>query len=265
VKRYYPRYYPRHYIGYKSFGLCFPYYGYSWLFHRYCVWPTTYSYSDSDCFYDYGYPDDAYYYQNAYQQPAEPAVVNIVEQQPAAAPQADVAFEPRQSNFESRMRAGTFIGYGDALFTQQQYLSATERYKTAISYAPDLAIGYFRRGFAYVALGHYDLAAQSFKQGLWLDPNWHRSDFKLDSLYGRAIAAKENTLDNLAQTALAQADNADVMFLLGVMLYFDGQENRSMKFFARAVELSQGQNADHLQGFAAGINQDASQVAGRNF
>ena len=49
-------------------------------------------------------------------------------------------------------------------------------------------------------------------------------------------------------TPLAQADDPDLLFLIGVFLHGDQQPERADKFFRRALELEKGDVA-HLQGF----------------
>ena len=44
--------------------------------------------------------------------------------------------------------------------------------------------------------------------------------------------------------------NADLMFVLGVFLHFDGQAERARKFFAKAKELDGGRAAS-VDGFLA--------------
>jgi len=161
----------------------------------------------------------------------------------AAAPEERIA-----SNREARQRAARFVSFGDDRFGEQQYHSAAQRYRFAIEAAPDVAEAHFRQGFAYVASNRYELALESFRRGLQLDPLWVNSSFRLEDLYGRNALAKNSHLDGLAKSALIDRGNPDHFFLLGVMLHFDGQQERAKKFFDRADKLAGGDN-DHIAAF----------------
>ena len=114
--------------------------------------------------------------------------------------------------------------------------------------APQLADGYFRQGYALAAMGRYDLAARAIKRGLGLDPTWPRSDFNNHELYGDNRLAKTAQLDAMAKAAEEKPHDADLLFLLGVLLHFDGQPDRAATFFKRAGQLAGGDDA-HLRAF----------------
>ncbi len=96
-------------------------------------------------------------------------------------------------------------------------------------------------------MGRYENAARNFKRGIGLAPNWVTAGFRLDQLYGVNALAKAAHLEALAQEAL-KGPSSDLLFLLGLMLYCDGQADRAMPFFLRAKELAGGDDA-HLDGF----------------
>lgn len=143
----------------------------------------------------------------------------------------------RVSNPESMARARQFIAFGDEQFHGQEYSEAYQRYKKAAIAAPDLADSYFRQGMALLAMGRYAPAAKALRHGLALNPEWPQSHFRLDDLYGDNRLAKVTHLEQLATAATERPDNSDLMFLLGVGLYFDAQRDRARLFFERAQEL----------------------------
>lgn len=149
----------------------------------------------------------------------------------------------RQSNAETLARARLFVGFGDERFHSQQYSDAYQRYRKAASAAPDLADAFFRQGFSLLALGRYAPAARVFKHGLSLKPDWAKSSFRLDDLYGDNQLAKVAHLEHLATEAAGRPQNADLMFLLGLGLHFDGQAERAKPFFERAQELGADRQA----------------------
>jgi len=144
----------------------------------------------------------------------------------------------RESPDAARERSGRYIEFGDARFRSLEHHAALQRYKTAVTAAPDLAGPYFRKGIAAMVLGHKNLAMDAFKRGLAIDPAWPRGDFRLESLYDGARVAKTVHVESLARAALENPRDADAIYLLGVFLYLDDQRERSQKFFRRAAELS---------------------------
>jgi hypothetical protein len=184
-----------------------------------------------------------------------PTLVNVVPPAPAnppvaannPAPPADPPPEPaapKTTNPEHKARAGRYLGFGDAAFAKQKYLGALERYKTATLIAPDVAESYFRQGFAQAALAHYDRAAEAFRRGLRVRSDWSASPFTLDDLYDGAALAKTGHLESLAAAVDVNAFDADLLLVLGMHLYFDGQADRATVFFSRSDQL--GGNADGL-------------------
>ncbi|NLY02517.1 MAG: tetratricopeptide repeat protein [Rhodopirellula sp.] len=155
---------------------------------------------------------------------------------------------PRASNARSVALGRRFIEFGDAQFHDQKYTTAYLRYKEAVKAAPVLGDAWFRQGFALVASGRYEWAARALKRGLELEPAWPGSGFRIDTLYGENRMAKKAHLDALAQASLDKPDDADLLFLLGVMLHCDGEAARATPFFQRAAELAGGE-IDHLQAF----------------
>jgi tetratricopeptide (TPR) repeat protein len=169
----------------------------------------------------------------------------------------------RATNAAATTRGWKFIGYGDENFKSRRYSEANQRYHKAITTAPALAEGYFRAGFALLALGHWEPAAQVFKRGLNVDPNWAQSRFHLDDLYGANPSEKAAHLESLAKAATEDPSNGDLLFLVGLDLYFDGQKDRAKTFFERADQLVHGNNA-HLRGFLAGPNPPPAVVPAEN-
>jgi hypothetical protein len=181
---------------------------------------------------------------------AQPQAVNAPANIPAPAP-ADPLPTPdpvkskiRVTNAATKARAGKFIGYGDANFKKQSYLSAAERYKDAARIAPDLADSFLRQGFAFVAMGNYESAARVIRRGLAIRSDWSGSPFRLDQLYGDDRITKTSHIESLAKAAEDNPLDGNLLMLLGLMLYFDGQAERSEPFFAAATQA--GGNSDRL-------------------
>lgn len=152
----------------------------------------------------------------------------------------------RVANAESTARARQFIDYGDASFRRQEFARAYDRYRKAAESAPNLAEPYFRQALAQSAIGQFLPAVKTIRRGVAIDADWWRSEFRLEQLYA-SRAAKQAHFERLALTAGDEPQSADLMFLLGVELFFDGQADRAATFLHRAAEL--GLEAKLLQGF----------------
>jgi hypothetical protein len=177
--------------------------------------------------------------------PANPVLPAAMANNPPA-PQRDPAPRPKlkATHAEQKARAGRYIGFGDTNFEQQKYHAAFTRYQTAIEIAPDVAESFFRQAFALVALGRYEKAAAAFRRGLQIRSDWRGTPFRLDELYGGAAVAKTQHIETLARAVEANPFDADLLLVLGMQLFFDGQADRAAVFFARAAQL--GAHEDHL-------------------
>ncbi len=181
---------------------------------------------------------------------------------PILAPAGEPAAAPRQrkvrvSNAETKARAGKFIDFGDALFAKQRFREALERYKLAAQQAPDMAEIYLRQGIAAIAFGQYDSAGRSFRRALKME-DWNAAHLQLDQLYGADRIAKESHLEALAMAIQGAGHDANLLFVLGMELYFNGQPERATAFFMRAAQL--GGNDDHLlDGFIPAAGPAAAQ------
>lgn len=160
------------------------------------------------------------------------------------APEPTPRGQPKATNPEQKAKAGKFLAFGDTNFAGQKYLAALGRYKTAAQVAPDLGEPYFRQGHAHVALGQYDSAIKAFRRGLRIEGDWTASPFRLDHLYNGDVVAKTGHLENLAKAVEANSFSTDLLTLLGLELFFDGQRERAFPFFERAVQL--GGNEERL-------------------
>ena len=263
-------YHPRHHGAHRHF----PYspYGYGYRYYRY---PYSYPY--------YHGPYRGYYYPGPVFLPAETLYgpeavkrfmgvdhwfrpgsnVNVIvtpnqgnrpvenaaepQQLPRPAPNQPAPNQPAP-NQRVTLLAWKFIGFGDAHFGNQQYADANERYQKAAGIAPQLADAWFRQAFALVAMGRHELAVRAIKRGLELEPNWATSDFRLGELFGGNGPAKTAHVETLAKASDKNPNDADLLFLLGVHLHFDGKPQRAVPFFQRAKQLLGGDDA-HLKRF----------------
>jgi hypothetical protein len=156
----------------------------------------------------------------------------------------------RQSNAEYRGKAERMIAEGDELFRAQNFYSALQRYKLAVSTAPDLTEALWRQAHALIATHQYDLAAATFKRAIARTEDLGRGGFRLSDLYGAATMTKAAHLDSLGEWANSRSNSSDPYFLIGLFLNYDGQMARAEKFFQRASQLA-GISGGHIAAFLA--------------
>jgi tetratricopeptide (TPR) repeat protein len=150
---------------------------------------------------------------------------------------AEIAGRLRKSNPEARANAKQFIQFGDTRFAKQEFHTARQYYRSAIETAPDLVDAYVREGFALIAVNQYRTATRALKIAIELDPDYVKSGFRLDDLYRDNGLAKGAHLESVANKALRTPDDADLLFLVGMMLYVDGEHERAYKFLGKAAQL----------------------------
>jgi tetratricopeptide (TPR) repeat protein len=147
----------------------------------------------------------------------------------------------REAGPVARERAQRYLELGDQHFRAGRFTEAQQRYRKASTIAPDSAAAQFRIGWSHLAAGRYGLAARAMRGGLAIDPAWAKSGFTLAELYGDRADEKDAHREALAQAIEAAPHDADLVFLLGVHLYFDGRADRAAPFLERAQQLLGGQ------------------------
>lgn len=155
----------------------------------------------------------------------------------------------RETNAQTKAQAGKFLSFGDARFAKQKYSQALERYRTAAQLAPDVAEIFLRQGFALIALGKYELAPGALRRALRIRGDWSGEEFRLSDLYGGDEIAKNSHRELLAKSVELNPLDADLLFLLGMHLYFDGKQDRARNFFERSAQLG-GNEEGELDGFS---------------
>jgi hypothetical protein len=166
----------------------------------------------------------------------------------AQPPQENVPVFLKESSPERRRQSQRYVVQGDDLFARQNYLQAIARYKQAISSAPDLALPRFRAAFALAAYGEFGQAVEHLKRGLALDPDWPLEGERLSDRMGENNTIALNHLLQRA-TGWAKEDvrDPDRLFLLGVLLYFNEDVEKSRLLFETALALSG--RAPHVEAF----------------
>ncbi len=155
---------------------------------------------------------------------------------------------PAQPAARNPERAMLLVDLGDAHFAHKKYAEALQRYREAARLDPQLPEAHLHMGFALVAVGKYAEAAQAFKQGLQLHPNWPASGFRLQGLYGPQEAERVAHRNALAGAVATKPNDPDLLFLLGLLFYFDQMPDQARRFFTEAARLT-APNTAHLDPF----------------
>jgi hypothetical protein len=153
----------------------------------------------------------------------------------------------RPSTPEQKAKSIHAQAQGDVWMRRLKFLNAYERYKFAISIANDRPEAYFRTGYALAAVGSFDSAVKYIKQGLDLDPQWPSHGERLEAIFGDDNRLAILTLTERV-TGWVREDirDPDRLFLVGVLLHFNG-DSRASQFFEAAYRLAG--SGDHLLAF----------------
>lgn len=146
----------------------------------------------------------------------------------------------REVSLAMRERAWRFMDLGDEAFREQDYRGAYEKYRSAARAAPRVVEAYLKQAQAMIALGTYDQALAAYGKALALPPLWATANFSLTRQYGDDAAGnvlKTKHLDQLAAAAEKDPNNADLMLLIGMELYYDQQPDRAVNFLRKAQQL----------------------------
>lgn len=165
------------------------------------------------------------------------------------------------STRQERIRSIRAQARGDYWFGKQEYPKALERYRRAVDEAPDRAEARFRLGFALTAVGSYREAVAQFRKGLRLEPSWPVTGESLTAVFGEEQRlAKSSIMHQVTRWVRDDIRDPDRLFLLGVLLHFDGREDDAQTVFQTAQRLSGG--GDHLRAFLNPVPPERDREAG---
>ncbi len=168
--------------------------------------------------------------------------------QPLNLPAAAAAnMPPPPSTAEAKLKSVRAQAQGDMWFKQQEFHKAYDRYKAAVSEAPDRGAAHLRLAICYATLGHFDLAVRQLKVGLASDPKLAAEAEPLKKIYGAQNSIPQTAMLNRA-TLWTKEDirDPDRLFLLGTLLYLEGDERASIPL-RTGMELQGG--GDHFRSF----------------
>jgi hypothetical protein len=254
-------YYGGYYSGYTGFGLLGPGYvalsgpGYSFFSGTTTVVPLTAWSPQAGAGYYYG---PSSFYPDPYGPGiATPGVYQPVPDDDQAVlqewlddnrralenPAGEIPLEQRPQRFiqpsssAAQVRSVRLQHEGDLELKNLQYGVAARRYEEAIEAAPDLPESYFRLAIAEAARSNFAVAVRRLKEGLQLDADWPRTAARLEDLVGENnLLARTLIKQRVAEWTLENGFDPDRLFLLGVLLYLEG-DDRNVTMFEAAERL----------------------------
>ena len=101
--------------------------------------------------------------------------------------------------------AADYLSRGNALYRQNEFLSALHMYQTALALSPHDVKTRNNLGITYIQLAMFDEAVDTFKEALGLDSSYSLAYYNLACLYGR-IGDVENAVGYLRQAVALQPE-----------------------------------------------------------
>jgi hypothetical protein len=164
-------------------------------------------------------------------------------------PLGDAPVLPPSSTPQAQLRSLQQQQQGDARLRDLDYLQAYLRYQDAAATAPDRAEPHYRMGIALAGMKRFDKSVRELTRASDLDPGWVNT-VALDELLGEDNQiGKVQLKQRVADWALADAYDADRLYLLGTLLHLDGDQDRARILIDTAVALVGQQR--HLTAFLA--------------
>jgi Tfp pilus assembly protein PilF len=169
---------------------------------------------------------------------------------PKVAARVPVVPPPPPARIEVQEPAKKPLGRADAdrlaesgrkAFTSGQYGRALELFRRAAEIMPNEGSVHFLISQAEFALGKYREAVAAITAGMTVRPDWPDARFVARDLYWKSPELFDDHLKALRQSVAAFPDDADLLFLLGHQLWFDGKPDEARPLLQKAVARTKGQ------------------------
>ena len=161
--------------------------------------------------------------------PVEPSQVPVVPSSPAA-----------------RLKSLDLQARGDQRLRQQKWSEARAAYRSAVDAAPDRAEGHLRLALCLVVIQRFDSAIHEFKRALFIDPQIPQLGKFSKALFGPdSQLVRTAMISKLTDWVREDYTNPDRLFLMGVILHFEG-DTRGREFFEAALRMKRKGDTSHL-------------------
>lgn len=163
---------------------------------------------------------------------AEPSKVPVVASSPAA-----------------RLKSMDYQARGDQRLRAQKWSEARAAYRSSVDAAPDRAEAHLRLGLCLVAIQRFDSAIHEFKRAIFIDPQLAQSGKVSKVIFGPdSQVVRASIISKLTDWVKDDYANPDRLFLMGVMLHFEG-DPRSQEFFEAARRMKRMGDVSHIASF----------------
>ncbi|MBM3997663.1 MAG: tetratricopeptide repeat protein [Planctomycetes bacterium] len=127
---------------------------------------------------------------------------------------------------------------GVAAFRAGEFGTALLRFRQAGDADAPAPRAWFLQGQALIAVGKYRDAVDAIQKGLAENRKWPSSGFNPKvELFANNLDAWTEQRQQLEQTQARNPKNADYLFLLGYLAWFDGNRDAAIGYFRRARDL----------------------------
>ena len=162
----------------------------------------------------------------------EPAKVPVVPSSPAA-----------------RLRSLDYQARGDQKLREQRWSEARAAYRSSVDAAPDRAEGHLRLGLCLVAIQRFESAIHEFKRALFIDPLIPQMGKISQAVFGPdSKIVRSSIISKLTDWVQDDYTNPDRLFLMGVILHFEG-DPRGQEFFEAARRMKRNGDISHIASF----------------
>jgi hypothetical protein len=168
------------------------------------------------------------------QPPPKPVVPPPPPDLPLKLPQLPQPPDPVE---DDRAEHARLVRLGREAFTAQENGRAADRFRQAIRLRPIEPTAHFLLAQALFALGKYPEAADAVRAGLALRADWPASAYRFREAYGADLGSFAEHLHRLEEAHDRFPDDANVLFLLGYVLWFDEKRAEARPLLRKALTL----------------------------
>lgn len=205
-------------------------------------------------YYQVGHPN-LYYFPGLYSPQPVPPVSNpalggtlvSVSQKPVTLERSKVPVIP--SSPAARLRSLEHQARGDQKLREQKWSEARAAYRNSVDAASDRAEAHLRLGLSLVAIQRFEPAIHEFKRALFIDPLIPQMGKVSKVIFGPdSQMARSSIISKLTDWVRDDYSNPDRLFLMGVMLHFEG-DPRGRECFEAASRMKRSGDVSHIVAF----------------
>ncbi len=130
------------------------------------------------------------------------------------------------------------VDSGSKAFRAGEFALALRNFRDAAELTPNLARAWFLQAHTTIAMGRLSDAVVQIEAGLKRNPHFHLNGFRPKTeLYADQIPLWAEHLDMVKKAHRQNPKNADALFLLGYLAWYDGDREAAVGFFEQARPL----------------------------